>query len=231
MMFSATITEEVKHLAFQWCKKPYTVEIEPEQVAVDTVTQIVYLTTSKEKYTVLYNLLTKQNLKRVLVFTNRKDEARKLTDRLTRNNINCAMLSGDVDQKKRTSRLEGFREGKIHVLVATDVAGRGIHIEGISHVVNYTLPYEPEDYVHRIGRTGRAGAEGISVSFACDEGAFYLPDIEEYIGRKLECRNPDDSLLTPPPRGSSLPPSTEKKKTPRRGGQRSRRPESRKRPA
>ncbi len=224
MMFSATITAEVKHLASQWCKKPYTVEIEPEQVTVDTVEQIVYLTTSQEKYTVLYNLLTKQNLKRVMVFTNRKDETRKLTDRLKRNGINCAMLSGDVDQKQRTSRLENFRAGKIHVLVATDVAGRGIHIEGISHVVNYTLPYEPEDYVHRIGRTGRAGAEGISISFACDEGAFYLPDIEEYIGRKLECMSPEESLLTPPPRGSAPIKSNYKKKPPahKRPGQKPR---------
>lgn len=220
MMFSATITEEVKHLASQWCKKPCTVEIEGDQLTVDTIDQIVYLTTSKEKYTVLYNLLTKQNLKRVLVFTNRKDEARKLTDRLTRNGINCAMLSGDVDQKQRTSRLENFREGKIHVLVATDVAGRGIHIDGISHVVNYTLPYEPEDYVHRIGRTGRAGVEGISISFACDEGAFYLPDIEKYIGRKLECQTPDEAMLTPPPRGSSPTPAPYPKKKPAYRGRR-----------
>lgn len=219
LMFSATITEEVKHLASQWCQKPSTVEIEPTQVAVDTVKQIVYLTTSKEKYAVLYNLLTQQNLKRVMVFTNRKDEARKLTDRLKRNGINCDMLSGDVMQKQRTSRLENFREGKIHVLVATDVAGRGIHIEGISHVVNYTLPYEPEDYVHRIGRTGRAGAEGISISFACDEGAFYLPDIEEYIGQKLDCQSPDESLLVQPPKGTGPKPDYHEIKKPSyRGG-------------
>jgi ATP-dependent RNA helicase RhlB len=202
MLFSATITEDVKHLAFQWGNNPLTIESEPEQVAVETVDQVVYLTTTSEKYTVLYNLITNQNLERVIIFTNRRDEARKLNDRLKRNNINCAMLSGDVPQKQRMQRLEDFRAGKIRVLVATDVAGRGIHIEGISHVINYTLPFEPEDYVHRIGRTGRAGAEGTSISFACEEGAFYLPQIEAYIGRKLNCVSPDESLLKAPPRGS-----------------------------
>jgi len=199
MMFSATLTDEVKHLAAQWCKKPITIDIEPERVAVDTVDQVVYLTTSEEKFTVVYNLLTQQNLDRVMIFTNRRDEARRLSERLTRYGITCAMLSGEVPQNKRQSRLENFRDGKIKVLVATDVAGRGIHIEGVSHVINYTLPHEPEDYVHRIGRTGRAGSEGISVSFACEEGSFYLPAIEELIGHKLECIQPEESLLVPPP--------------------------------
>ena len=208
LFFSATITDEVRRLATQWTRKAATIDIEPDQVAVDTIDQIVYLTSSKEKYTVLYNLVTKQNLDRVLVFTNRRDEARKLTDRLQRNGINCDMLSGEVEQKKRMSRLEDFRNGKIKVLVATDVAGRGIHIEGISHVINYTLPYEPEDYVHRIGRTGRAGVAGISISFACEEGSFYLPDIEKFIGRKLECLRPEEALLTAPPRGTSPPPAS-----------------------
>jgi len=202
MMFSATITSEVRHLAFQWCAKAKTIDIEPENVEVDTVEQIIYLTTGAEKYAILYNILKRDNPDRVMVFTNRKDEARRLTERLKRNSINCSMLSGDVPQKKRMSRLEGFRAGRIRVLVATDVAGRGIHIDGISHVVNYTLPYEPEDYVHRIGRTGRAGAQGISISFACEEGGFYLPDIEELLGHKLECRQPEEELLVEPPKGT-----------------------------
>jgi len=195
----------VKHLAAQWCEKAVTVDIEPEQVAVDTVDQVVYLTTTQEKYTVLYNILMEKKSDKVIVFTNRKDEARKLTERLKRNSINCAMLSGDVQQQQRMSRLENFREGNVQVLVATDVAGRGIHIDGISHVVNYTLPYEPEDYVHRIGRTGRAGAQGISISFACEEGAFYLPEIEQFIGHKLDCRQPEEALLVPPPKGTARP--------------------------
>ncbi len=209
MLFSATITEEVQRLSSQWCKAPVLVEIEPEQVAVDTVEQIVYMVTSEEKYAVLYNLIMKKAEERIIVFVNQKNDAKKLQDRLLRNEINCTLLSGDVPQKKRMQRLENFRSGKVKVLVATDVAGRGIHIAGISHVVNYTLPYEPEDYVHRIGRTGRAGAMGTSISFACEEGSFYLPQIEEFIGEKLDCMMPEDDLLEKPPKGIAPPRKTE----------------------
>ncbi|MBU0674855.1 MAG: ATP-dependent RNA helicase RhlB [Proteobacteria bacterium] len=205
MMFSATITSDVSHLASQWTKKPVIFEIKPEQVTVDTVQQVVYLTTAKEKYTLLYNTIMNNNLERVMVFTNRKDETRRLTERLKRNEISCEMISGDVSQNKRISTLEDFRNGKIRILVATDVAGRGIHIDGVTHVINYTLPYEPEDYVHRIGRTGRAGASGTSISFACEEGAFYIPEIEAYIGAKLPCVTPDADLLVDPPRGTGKP--------------------------
>jgi ATP-dependent RNA helicase RhlB len=203
LMFSATVTDEVKMLASQWCNEPVSVDIEPEQVAVETVSQKVYLVTTSEKYHVLYNLLQKHGDSKIAVFTNQKNEARKLNDRLRRNGVNCTLLTGDVPQKKREDRLERFRAGTVKVLVATDVAGRGIHIEGISHVVNYTLPYEPEDYVHRIGRTGRAGAAGEAISFACEEGSFYLPEIEEFIGRKLDCVVPEEELLIAPPKGSA----------------------------
>lgn len=212
MLFSATITEEVRRLAAQWCRKPVTVNIEPEQVAVETVEQVVYLTTSTEKFAVVYNLLTREKPTRVMIFTNRRDEARRLTERLTKYRISCTMLSGEVPQKQRQSRLENFRNGKVQVLVATDVAGRGIHIEGVEMVVNYTLPHEPEDYVHRIGRTGRAGAAGTSISFACEEGAFYLPAIEEFLGRKLDCVQPEDELLVKPP----APPPSAAQRRPRK---------------
>ncbi len=201
LLFSATITPEVKHLAAQWCVKPVSLETETEQMAVETVEQIVYMTTSAEKYNVLYNTITKGEHERIIVFTNMKSEARRLYDRLRRNDINCTLLTGDVPQQKRMARLERFREGVVDVLIATDVAGRGIHIDGISHVFNYTLPYEPEDYIHRIGRTGRAGHSGISISFADEEGAFYLPEIEEFIGQSLPCLQPDESLLAAPPKG------------------------------
>jgi len=221
LFYSATITAEVNHLAAQWTRKPVTIEIEPEQVAVDTVEQVVYLTTAREKYNLLYNTIVNGNLKRVIVFTNRRDETRKLTERLKRNDISCAMLSGEVPQNKRIRTLEDFRNGRIRVLVATDVAGRGIHIEGVSHVINYTLPYEAEDYVHRIGRTGRAGASGTSISFACDEGAFYLPEIEAYLGSKLPCTTPDPELLKEPPKGTFKPEKKAyKQKHPPRGGKR-----------
>jgi ATP-dependent RNA helicase RhlB len=203
MLFSATLTEDVKHLASQWCVRPISIESDPEKGAVEAVRQIVYTVTSDEKYHVLYNLIKKQEHERIMVFTNMKSEAARLNDRLQRNGIDAILLTGDVPQKKRQTRLESFRGGDHAVMIATDVAGRGIHIDGISHVVNYTLPYEPEDYVHRIGRTGRAGESGIAISFACEEGAFQLPDIEEYIGRSLTCTVPEEELLVTPPKGSS----------------------------
>jgi len=158
LFFSATVTPEVEKLAEQWTRDPVHVEIEPEHVAAESVNQIVYIVTMDQKLPLLVNLVLKEKLDRVLVFTNRRDQTTHLADRLARYGINCAVLSGDVPQKKRLRTLEAFRNGKIRVLVATDVAARGLHVEGISHVVNYTLPRDPEDYVHRIGRTGRAGA-------------------------------------------------------------------------
>ncbi|GAB6190523.1 DEAD/DEAH box helicase [Desulfocastanea catecholica] len=209
LLFSATVSEDVQRLALQWSVQPKVVEAEAEQVAVETVEQTVYLVTAEEKYAVLYNLIQQNPDDRIIVFANMKNETKRLSNRLQRNNIDCVLLSGDVDQNKRVSRLESFRSGKVKVLVATDVAGRGIHIEGITFVVNYTLPYEPEDYVHRIGRTGRAGAEGKAVSFACEEGSFYLPAIEEFIGKKLDCVLPDENLLTPPPKGREKGPDAD----------------------
>jgi ATP-dependent RNA helicase RhlB len=228
LMFSATVPDDVQRLASQWCVRPKIVEAEPDHIAVETVQQIVYLSTTEEKYTILYNLILAHPDDRIIVFANMKNEAKRLANRLERNGIDCVLLSGDVEQNKRTVRLELFRAGKVKILVATDVAGRGIHIEGITFVVNYTLPYEPEDYVHRIGRTGRAGASGKSVSFACEEGSFYLPAIEEFIDRKLECVLPDESLLVPPPKGSdkivsqttSKPPPKNRRRRPPRSGSR-----------
>ena len=218
LLFSATLTPEVIRLASQWTIDPATIEIEPEQVAVDTVEQLVYILTAKEKFPLLYNLITKQDLKRVMVFVNRRDQVRRLTEALQDHGIDCEMLTGEVPQNKRLKTLEAFREGRIPVMVATDVAGRGIHIDGVSHVVNYTLPVDPEDYVHRIGRTGRAGASGISVSFACESDSFHIPDIEAYIGRELKCTHPDEALLTapPPPTPRKRPPREESRS--RRGG-------------
>jgi len=209
MLFGATLTSDVTRLASQWTRNPVTVEIDPEQVAVDTVDQVLYLVRSRERFTVLYNLITQQKLKRVLVFCNRRDQTRRLADQLSEHGINCAVLSGEIAQKKRIKTLEDFRSGKIRIMVSTDVAGRGIHIEGISHVVNYNLPLDTEDYVHRIGRTGRAGAAGKSVGFATEDESFQIPAIEKYLGGSLRCVYPDDALLTPvpsPSRGESTKP-------------------------
>lgn len=204
MLFSATVTQEVKQLSSQWCVDPVFIETEKEQVAVESVEQIVYMTTSEEKYYVVYNMIMGCAHERIIIFANMKRDAKSLSQRLQRDGVQCVLLTGDVPQDKRSARLERFRSGKVSVMIATDVAGRGIHIAGISHVINYTLPYEPEDYVHRIGRTGRAGASGISVSFADEKGAFYIPEIEEYLGCPMPCVQPDENLLVPPPgRGRS----------------------------
>ena len=201
MFFSATLKPEVERLAEQWTRKPVHVEIEPEHIAAESVRQLVYIVTADEKFALLLNLIVGQKLERVLVFVNRRDQTRRLAERLQRYRINCAILSGEVPQNKRIKTLEDFRNGRVRVLVATDVAARGLHVEGISHVINFTLPQDPEDYVHRIGRTGRAGASGISVSFACEDDSFYIPAIEEYLGNPLVCEQPDEALLalSPPP--------------------------------
>lgn len=200
LLFSATFSDDVMNLARQWTENPAVVEIEPERPASENVTQKVYAVSSADKYKVLYNLVTQLELDRVMVFANRKDEVRRVQERLMRDGINAAQLSGDVPQQKRVRTLENFKSGKLQVLVATDVAGRGIHIDGISHVVNYTLPEDPEDYVHRIGRTGRAGAKGTSISLAGEDDAFQVPPIEELLGNKLECIPPEERFLKPVPK-------------------------------
>lgn len=199
LLFSATFTPEILELTKRWAMDPIMVEIEPEMVATDTIDQIVYLVTSADKYKLLYNLIAAEGADKVIVFNNRRDQVRKLADNLYRNGVSCGLLSGEVAQNKRVQTLEAFRNGELQVLVATDVAGRGLHIDDVSHVINYSLPEEAEDYVHRIGRTGRAGNVGTSISFACEEDSFLVPNIEEKLGRKLPCIRPDDSLLAAPP--------------------------------
>ncbi len=195
LLFSATFSDDVLRLSEQWTFEPIKIEIEPESVATDTVEQRVFLTTTEEKFTVLFNILTGETVESAIVFANRRDTTRDLFEKLRKKGVRCGILSGDVPQQKRVKTLERFKQGDLKVLVATDVAGRGIHIDGISHVVNYTLPEDPEDYVHRIGRTGRAGASGQSISFACEDDGFLLPEIEAMLGRKLECEQTPEALL------------------------------------
>ncbi|HIJ56951.1 MAG TPA: ATP-dependent RNA helicase RhlB [Deltaproteobacteria bacterium] len=235
LLFSATLTEEITRLASQWTRDPISVEIEPEQVAVDTVDQIVYIVTAKEKFTLLFNLIETQKLNRVLVFCNRRDEVFRLANKLTRYGIDCAELSGEIPQKKRMRCLDDFKAGKIRVLVATDVAGRGIHIEAMDHVFNFSFPRDPESYVHRIGRTGRAGASGTSISFADEDDSFYIPAVEEFIDRKLSCIEPEKEWLTPPapvPEIERRKPRSRNLDSPARGkARRGSRPRRQKRPA
>ena len=199
LLFSATFTPAIIELAQRWAVDPIMVEIEPERVAAEDIDQIVYLVTTADKYNLLYNLISEPQAEKIIVFSNRRDQVRKLADNLHRNGIECGMLSGEIAQNQRVRTLEAFKNGKIKVLVATDVAGRGLHIDDVTHVINYTLPEEPEDYVHRIGRTGRAGAIGTSISFACEEDSFLLPDIEEKLGAKLDCIHPQESQLVAAP--------------------------------
>lgn len=199
LLFSATFNPDIIELANRWAVDPIMVEVEPEKVAAEAVDQIVYLVTTVDKYNLLFNIISEPGADKVLVFSNRRDQVRKLADDLYRNGINCGMLSGEISQAKRVRTLEAFKSGKLRVLVATDVAGRGLHINDVTHVINYTLPEEAEDYVHRIGRTGRAGAVGTSISFACEEDSFLVPAIEEILGNKLNCIHPEDSLLKQTP--------------------------------
>ena len=195
LLFSATFPDDVAHLADQWTVEPSRIEIEPESVATDTVDQRVYLVTSDEKPVLLSNLLKNPDVNSLIVFANRRDQCRDLYNYLSKKGFSVGLLSGDIPQNRRTRTLDDFKKGKILTLVATDVAGRGIHIDDVSHVVNYTLPEEPEDYVHRIGRTGRAGQSGQSISFACEDDSFKLPEIEALLGKKILCEQPPADLL------------------------------------
>ena len=196
LMFSATFSQDILNLAERWTNEPVQVEVEPLTKTSDDVEQHVYIISADEKYQVLRRILRRPEADRVLVFANRKDIVRDLSENLKKDGIECEVLSGDVPQNKRIRTLDGFKEGKFEVLVATDVAGRGIHIDGVSHVINYTLPEDAEDYVHRIGRTGRAGKKGVSISFACEDDSFLIPAIEEYVKAKIDVEMLPEHLRT-----------------------------------
>ena len=207
MLYSATLDETVMKLASNWMEEPFKAEVESETNATDTVKQVVYVIQAKDKFTVLYNHIALHPDARTIVFCNRKCTTEDVYESLKIRGVSVEMLSGDVNQNKRLRVLEQFKEGEIKIVVATDVAGRGIDIKGLEYVVNFDFPYEAEDYVHRIGRTGRAGSTGIAISFADEYESCQIPDIEEYIKETLKCTviGPDDPLLKPiPPRGSKL---------------------------
>ena len=195
LLFSATFTQDILNLAQQWTFESVTVEVEPERVATATVDQRIYLVQSHERLRVLLNILRQSDTVSTIVFANRRDQVRNLYEKLRKAGISCGILSGEITQAKRTSTLKSFKDGKLSVLVATDVAGRGIHVDGVSHVINYNLPEDPEDYVHRIGRTGRAGASGVSISFASEDDAFLLPGIETLLGEPLKCVTTPQELM------------------------------------
>ncbi len=198
MLFSATLSFRVQELAYEHMNNPEHVAIEPEQITAKQVTEVVYYPAKEEKIPLLLGLLQAHQVQRALIFANTKRVAEKITAYLRGNDFPVALLSGDVPQNKRLRLLQEFAEGKTNIMVATDVAARGLHIPAVSHVFNFDLPHDAEDYVHRIGRTARAGASGEAISFACDEFVFSLPEIETYIGHRLPKLSVDAGLLVHP---------------------------------
>ena len=192
LFFSATFNEDVKRIAESWTREAMHIRVKPEQVEAESVDQHFWMVSTKEKLHTLKALLERANGSRVLVFVNRRDQGARVVEGLKRLGASCQLLTGDVPQRKRLKVLSRFRDGSPATLVATDVAGRGLHVEAISHVVNFDLPYEAQDYVHRIGRTGRAGAEGMAVSFVCEDDAFSLPAIEQVLGHPVTCVHAPD---------------------------------------
>ncbi len=185
MLFSATLSQRVLELAYEHMNNPETVRIEPDRVTADRVRQLIYFPAMEEKIPLLIGLLRTAAAERTMVFVNTRRQADRLEEVLRANHINAQAISGDVPQNKRLRYLKEFHSGELAVMIATDVASRGLHIPDVSHVFNYDLPQDHADYVHRIGRTARAGAEGDAISFGCEDYAHCLPDIEKYIGHTI----------------------------------------------
>jgi ATP-dependent RNA helicase RhlB len=185
MLFSATLSYRVMELAYEYMNLPEKISITPEKITVEQVDQVLYHVGKHEKIPLLLGILKKEAPERALIFVNTRRAAEMVVERLNRNNWKAQAITGEIEQKKRLRILAEFKEGGLPVLVATDVASRGIHVEGVTHVINFDLPQDAEDYVHRIGRTGRAGASGKAVSLADEEYVYSLEDIEKYIGQKI----------------------------------------------
>ena len=195
MLFSATLSQRVMELAYEHMNEPELIRIEPDKVTVDRVRQAVFFPSNSEKMPLLVGLIREAGASRTMVFVNTKREAERVQAYLRENGIDAQAISGDVPQKKRLSMLMRFQSGELPVLIGTDVASRGLHIPDVQYVINYDLPQDREDYVHRIGRTARAGAAGDAISLGCETYAMYLPDIEEFIGHKIPVASYDPALL------------------------------------
>jgi ATP-dependent RNA helicase RhlB len=212
MLFSATMSARVSELAYEHMNSPQPLAVEADKVTADRVRQALYHTAMEEKLPLLLGLLQHQDPTRSIIFVNTKRIADRLQAYLTGNGIDAAVLSGDVPQTKRQKLLLRFQRGELPILVATDVAARGLHIPDVSHVFNYDLPQDAEDYVHRIGRTARLGNEGDAISFACEEYVYSLPDIERFIGHKIPVEPIDSEMLVTPKPPARMP------RRPRPGG-------------
>jgi ATP-dependent RNA helicase RhlB len=215
LLFSATLSHRVMELAYEHMNEPELIRIEPDKVTADRVRQAIFFPSNEDKMPLLIGLIREMGAARIMIFVNMKREAERVQDHLEANDIHAKAISGDVPQKKRLRMLMDFQSGELPVLIGTDVASRGLHIPDVQYVINYDLPQDSEDYVHRIGRTARAGAAGDAISFGCETYAVSLPDIEDYIGHKIPVAsyNPDD-----------LPEITRPKPRPRRTGGPRRRP-------
>ncbi len=197
MLFSATLGYLVMELATTHLNEPDIVRIEPDKKVVDEVEQWLYYPSSEEKAPLLAALLSQEGVERSMVFVNTRREAGQLARWLEDRTLSAQPISGDVPQNRRMRMLKRFHDGDLPVLVATDVASRGLHVPDVTHVFNYDLPQNPEDYVHRIGRTARAGEMGQAVSFACEHYAYSLPEIEAFIGHSIQRRSIDADMLAP----------------------------------
>jgi ATP-dependent RNA helicase RhlB len=195
MLFSATLSYRVMELCYEHMNMPEKVAIEPEKATVAKIKQILYHVGSHEKFKLLLGVLKKEGASKTIVFCNTKDVVELLESQLRHNGYSAGQLSGDIQQRKRIQVLDDFTKGVIDILIATDVASRGLHIDNISHVVNYDLPQDAEDYIHRIGRTARAGAEGTAISFACEDYVQSLEDVEHMLKQKIPTEWPSEDLF------------------------------------
>lgn len=203
LLFSATLSHRVLELAYEHMNEPELLKVETEQVTAEHVTQTVYYPANEEKIRLLAGLLKRFEGGRIMVFTNTRAATERVERTLNANGFHVAAISGRVPQKTRQNLLRKFHDGEIPILVATDVAARGLHIPDVTHVINFDLPQDAPDYVHRIGRTARLGAKGEAISFACENYAFHLPEIEDYIGYGIPIEHVEAGLLAdvkrPPP--------------------------------
>ena len=209
LLFSATLSHRVLELAYEHMNEPELIQIEPDKVTADRVRQAIFFPSNEDKLPLLIGLIREMGQARIMVFVNMKREADRVEAYLNANDGNGSAISGDVPQKKRLRMLRDFQAGELQVLIGTDVASRGLHIPDVQYVINYDLPQDAEDYVHRIGRTARAGAAGDAISFGCETYAMSLPEIEDYIGHKIPVAN-----YTP----EQLPDIVKPKGKPRRKG-------------
>lgn len=195
MLFSATLSFLVKELAWQYMNDPVEIEIAPERLTVDTVTQELYHVGNDEKMSLLLGLLEREKPRNCMIFTNMKSTAENIARRLKINGFTCEFITGDLPQKKRIEVIDGLKSGRVPILVATNVAARGLHVDDLDLVINYDIPEDCEDYVHRIGRTARVGKDGKAISIACEDYVHALESIEKYVGMKIPVVWPDEGLF------------------------------------